>query len=139
MHKNIESQIDHLNGLPEDRIPVLRIPALTKDTNIAGDIFGGWIMSQVDLAGSIPAMLRAKGRVVTVAVTSMTFLKPVLIGDLISLYADVQSIRRTSITVEISAYAQRNPLAPECLLISKACLVYVAVNEQGQPRPVESD
>jgi len=128
--------MDTQYGLPEDRSPVLRVPATPIDTSFSGDIFGGWIMSQVDIGGSIPALLKAKGQVVTVAVNSMTFLKPVYVGDMISVYADISKIGRTSITVDIEVYAQRNPENTETVLVSEAQLVYVAVDEKGRPRPV---
>ncbi|MBA2492471.1 MAG: acyl-CoA thioesterase [Gammaproteobacteria bacterium] len=126
----------HTIGLPADRIPVLRIPATPAHTNLGGDIFGGWIMSQVDIAGSIPAVLRAKGRVVTVAVNSMTFLKPVMVGDILSVYAEIGSIGNSSLRVDIEVYAQRNPVDPECIKISDAQLTYVAIDGNGRPRPV---
>jgi acyl-CoA thioesterase YciA len=90
--------MDHKIGLPEDKEPVLRVPATPAHTNAGGDIFGGWLMSQIDIAGSIPAVLRAKGRVVTVSVESMTFIQPVKVGDLVSIYAEVQKTGRSSIT-----------------------------------------
>ena len=125
--------------LPPDRIPELRIPATPAHTNSGGDIFGGWIMSQIDIAGAIPAVLRAKGRVVTVAVKHMSFLTPVYVGDMLSLYADITHIGRTSMTVDVEAYAERNPAAPACVKVSEAQLVYVAVDGNGQPRPVDAD
>ena len=124
----------HDYGLPQGQVPVLRVPATPAHTTAGGDIFGGWIMSQVDIAGSIPAVLRAKGRVVTVAVNSMTFLTPVSVGDILSLYANVSTVGRTSITVDVEVFAQRNPTTPECVRVSQAQLTYVAVNEQGRPR-----
>lgn len=126
----------HDEGLPAHRIPVLRVPATPAHTNQGGDIFGGWIMSQVDIAGSIPAVLRAKGRVVTVAVNSMTFLKPVFVGDILSLYAEVVEVGETSLQVSIEVYAQRNPVQPQCIKISDARLTYVAVDNQGKPRSI---
>ncbi len=128
--------IDHTMGLPAGRIPVLRVPATPAHTNAGGDIFGGWIMGQIDIAGSIPAVLRAKGRVVTVAVNSMTFLKPVYVGDILSLYAEVTSVGRTSMIVDVQVYAQRNPLSPECVTVSEAQLTYVSIDEQGKPKPL---
>ncbi len=128
--------IDHEQGLPAHRIPVLRVPATPAHTNLGGDIFGGWIMSQVDIAGSIPAVLRARGRVVTVAVNAMTFLKPVFVGDILSLYADVIEVGHTSLQVGVEVYAQRNPVKPECIKISDARLTYVAIDDKGRPRPV---
>jgi acyl-CoA thioesterase YciA len=124
----------HATGLPADRIPVLRVPATPAHTNLGGDIFGGWIMSQVDIAGSIPAVLRAKGRVVTVAVNSMTFLKPVMVGDILSLYAEVAEVGTSSLRVNVEVYAQRNPVEPVCMKISDARLTYVAIDNNGRPR-----
>ncbi|MGH8501937.1 MAG: acyl-CoA thioesterase [Gammaproteobacteria bacterium] len=126
----------HTTGLPADRIPVLRVPATPAHTNLGGDIFGGWIMSQVDIAGSIPAVLRAKGRVVTVAVNSMTFLKPVMVGDILSLYAEVAEVGTSSLRVNVEVYAQRNPIEPVCMKISDAKLTYVAIDNKGRPRAV---
>jgi len=126
----------HDQGLPEGCIPVLRVPATPAHTNLGGDIFGGWIMSQVDIAGSIPAVLRAKSRVVTVAVNTMTFLKPVCVGGILSLYADVLEVGHTSLQVSIEVYPQRNPVKPECIKISDARLTYVAIDDQGRPRTV---
>ena len=92
--------------LPEAQ-PVLRTVPMPADTNYAGDIFGGWIMSQVDMAGSIPAIRRARGRIATVAVNSFVFKQPVFVGDLVSFYADIIKVGRTSITVDVAVYAQR--------------------------------
>ena len=128
--------MNHTQGLPEGRDPVLKIPATPAHTNAGGDIFGGWLMSQIDIAGSIPAVLRAKGRVVTASVKSLTFLKPVLVGDLISIYAEISRVGRSSITVVVEAYAQRNAKSPECVKVSEAELVYVAIDNNGRPQPV---
>src|SRR5258706_14907852 len=87
--------------LPTDREPTLRSVPMPADANSSGDIFGGWVMSQVDLAGSIPAIRRARGRVATIAVNSFVFRKPVMVGDILSLYADVVKVGRTSITVNV--------------------------------------
>jgi acyl-CoA thioesterase YciA len=128
--------MNHTQGLPEGRDPVLKIPATPAHTNAGGDIFGGWLMSQIDIAGSIPAVLRAKGRVVTASVKSLAFLKPVLVGDLISIYAEISRVGRSSITVVVEAYAQRNAKSPECVKVSEAELVYVAIDNNGRPHPV---
>jgi acyl-CoA thioesterase YciA len=122
--------------LPHDKQPALRVVPMPSDANHVGDIFGGWIMSQVDIAGSIPAMRRARGRVATVAVKSFLFKKPVFIGDLVSLYADIVRIGRTSITVDVEVFAQRNPLDIECVKVTEATLTYVAVDENRKPRVV---
>src|SRR5690606_13404181 len=97
-------------SLPEGRMPVLRVMPMPADANVHGDVFGGWIMSQVDIAGSLPAVRRANGRVATVAVNSFVFKQPVFVGDLLSFYADVVKVGRTSITVFVEVYAQRNRL-----------------------------
>ena len=120
--------------LPQGVEPVMRVPATPMQANSGGDIFGGWLMSQVDIAGSIPAVMRARGRVVTVAVKEMTFLKPVYVGDMVSLYAAVAETGRSSVTVDVQVYAQRNPAALETHKISDARLTYVAVDEKGKPR-----
>jgi acyl-CoA thioesterase YciA len=109
---------------------------MPRDTNPAGDIFGGWIMSQVDIAGSIAAIRRAQGRVVTVAVNEFQFHKPVYVGDLVSCYADVVHVGNTSLTVFVEVFAQRNRGAEECVKVTQAKLTYVAIDEQRKPRPV---
>jgi acyl-CoA thioesterase YciA len=122
-------------GLP-DREPTLRVVPMPSDANYVGDIFGGWIMSQVDIAGSIPALRRANGRVATVAVNSFTFRQPVLVGDLVSFYAKVLRVGNTSITVDVEVYAQRRRLKEECVKVTEAVLTYVAVDDNRKPRPV---
>jgi len=106
------------------------------DANQHGDIFGGWIMAQVDIAGSIPAARLARGRVATVAVNSFLFKQPVFVGDLISLYAEVVRVGRTSITVNVEVYAQRKPAREEVVKVTEATLTYVAVDENRRPRVV---
>ena len=122
--------------LPHDKQPALRVVPMPSDANFVGDIFGGWIMSQVDIAGSIPAIRRARGRVATVAVNSFTFKQPVFVGDLVSLYADIVRVGRTSITVDVEVFAQRRPLENECVKVTEATLTYVAVDENRKPRVV---
>lgn len=121
--------------LPQ-REPTIRVVAMPSDANYAGDIFGGWLMGQVDLAGSIPALHRARGRVVTVAVNSFVFRQPVLVGDLVSFYAKIVKIGRTSITVDVEVYSQRDPERPTCVKVTEAVLTYVAVDENRKPRVV---
>ncbi|WP_392388518.1 acyl-CoA thioesterase [Cupriavidus campinensis] len=104
------------------------------DANVHGDVFGGWIMSQVDIAGSIPAVERAQGRVATVAVNSFLFKHPVMVGDLVSFYADIVKTGRTSITVSVEVYAQRMRHSNECVKVTEATLTYVATDETRQPR-----
>ena len=120
--------------LPAHRIAVLRMMPMPSDANIHGDVFGGWIMSHVDIAGAVPAMRRAAGRVATVAVTSFVFKQPVFVGDLVSFYADITRTGKTSITVEVEVYCERNRLQREVVKVTEATLVYVATDEQRKPR-----
>ncbi len=126
------------NRLPAGKEPALRVVPMPSDANSTGDIFGGWVMSQVDIAGSIPAIRAAKGRVATIAVNSFHFKAPVLIGDLVSFYAEVEKVGRTSITVRVEVYAQRNPVREECVRVTEAVLTYVAVDANRQPRVVSA-
>ncbi len=121
--------------LPQ-REPTLRVAAMPSDANYTGDIFGGWLMGQVDIAGSIPAVHRAKGRVATVAVNSFVFKQPIFIGDLVSFYTRIVKVGTTSVTVDVEVYAQRNPSNPQCVKVTEATLTYVAVGEDRKPRPV---
>lgn len=121
--------------LPKDRIPVIRVPAMPADANAGGSIFGGWIMSHVDIAGSLPALKRAKGPVVTRAVESFEFKKPVFIGDLISCYADIISEGKTSIKVRVEVYSQSVTKGEVvCNKVTEAVLVYVAIGDDRRPR-----
>jgi acyl-CoA thioesterase YciA len=122
--------------LPEGKDPTLRVIPMPSDASHTGDIFGGWIMSQVDLAGSIPAVRLAKGRVATIAVNSFTFKQPVFVGDVVSFYAEVIKVGRTSITVDVTVYAQRRPEREECVKVTEAVLTYVAVDNERRPRVV---
>ena len=122
--------------LPVGKEPTLRVVPMPADSNSSGDIFGGWVMSQVDIAGSIPAIRRARGRVATVAVNSFVFRQPVMVGDLVSFYAEIVKVGRTSITVSVEVYVQRNPEKVETVKVTEATLTYVAVDKQGRPRVV---
>ncbi len=124
--------------LPRGKEPALRVVPMPSDANFNGDIFGGWIMSQVDIAGSIPAVRMARGRIATVAVNSFTFKQPVLVGDLVSFYADIVRVGRTSITVAVEVYAQRRS-QHQVVKVTEATLTYVAVDGQGRPREVNSE
>jgi acyl-CoA thioesterase YciA len=115
-------------------MPALRVTPMPADANFHGDIFGGWIMSQVDIAGAIPASRRARGRVATVAVNSFVFKEPVLIGDVVSIYATIERTGRTSITVGVEVYAQRNPDEEIVVKVTEASLTYVAVGPDRRPR-----
>jgi len=119
--------------LPDEE-PALRVVPMPADANYHGDIFGGWIMSQVDIAGSVPASRRARGRIATVAVNSFVFKQPVLIGDLVSFYARITRVGRTSITVDVEVFAQRDPVKQKCVRVTEASLTYVAVGPERKPR-----
>lgn len=124
------------NTPPVSGTPAIRVMAMPADTNAAGDIFGGWLMSQVDIAGSIVARRRAGGRVVTVAVNSFEFRMPVFVGDIISCYAEITRTGRTSLTVNVKAYAERLDAGNVSLLVTQADLTYVAVDQDRMPRPL---
>src|SRR4249920_2929074 len=110
-----------------DRAPTLRVVPMPADANQHGDIFGGWVMSQVDIAGGVLAAQRARGRVATVAVNSFVFKQPVLIGDVVTFYAEIVRVGRTSITVDVEVYAQRDPGRELTVKVTEASLTYVAV------------
>lgn len=117
-----------------DGMPTLRVLPMPADANVHGDVFGGWIMAQVDIAGAIPAMRRANGRVGTVAVNSFVFKQPVFVGDLLSFYAKIVKTGTTSITVTVEVYAERNRLQAEIVKVTEATLTYVATGENRRPR-----
>jgi acyl-CoA thioesterase YciA len=115
---------DQIVTLPH-REPTIRVAAMPSDANYSGDMFGGWIMGQVH---------RAKGRVVTVAVNSFVFKEPIFMGDIVSFYAGIIKVGRTSITVDVQVYAQRTPAKPVCVKVTEAVLTYVAIGEDRKPR-----
>lgn len=123
----------NINSLPEG-MPTLRVMPMPSDANIHGDVFGGWIMAQVDIAGALPAVRRANGRVGTVAVNSFVFKQPVFVGDLLSFYAKIVKTGRTSITVNVEVYAERNRLQADIVKVTEATLTYVATGEDRRPR-----
>jgi len=123
------------SNLPEG-MPTLRVMPLPADANIHGDVFGGWIMAQVDIAGALPAVRRANGRVGTVAVNSFVFKQPVFVGDLLSFYAKIVKTGNTSITVNVEVYAERNRLQAEVVKVTEATLTYVATDDHRRPRPL---
>ncbi|SDD83041.1 acyl-CoA thioesterase [Paraburkholderia lycopersici] len=118
------------------KAPALRVVPQPSDANVHGDVFGGWIMAQVDIAGSIPASRRANGRVATVAVNSFVFKQPVFVGDLLSFYAEIIRTGTTSVTVEVEVYAQRMRLQEEVVKVTEATLTYVATGTDRRPRPL---
>jgi len=119
-----------------DMEPVLRVVPMPADVNAAGDVFGGWVMAQVDIAGAIPAWRRARGRIATVAVNSFLFKEPISVGDLVSFYASIVKTGRTSITVDVQVFAERNPAQPIVVKVTEAILTYVCLNADGSKRPV---
>lgn len=123
-------------NLPDEQ-PVLRIVPMPADTNAHGTIFGGWVMAQVDIAGSIPAWDRAQGPVVTVAVNSFVFKEPVFVGDIVSFFARVLKVGRTSVTVDVEVYAQRGRAGKKDIVkVTEARLTYVAVDANRKPKAI---
>lgn len=114
----------------------LRVVPQPSDANLYGDVFGGWIMAQVDIAGSVSASRRANGRVATVAVDSFLFKQPVFVGDLLSFYTTVIRVGTTSVTVDVEVFAQRNKLGDETVKVTEAKLTFVATDAQRRPRPL---
>ena len=115
--------------------PTLRVVPMPSDSNSNGDIFGGWIMSQVDIAGAIPVVQLVDGRVATVAVNSFVFKQPVFIGDLVSFYATIKKIGTTSVTVNVEVFAQRKARM-EIVKVTDANLTYVHIDKNGKPKPI---
>jgi len=121
---------------PSDRQPVLRVIPMPKDANLHGDVFGGWIMAQVDIAGAVPATRRAGGRVATVAVNAFQFKEPVFVGDLLSFYASIVKVGRTSLTISVEVYAERRRMEADVIKVTEATLTYVATDENRRSRPL---
>ncbi len=121
------------------RHSTLRVVPMPADLNQNGDVFGGWVMAQVDVAGAIPAMRRARGRVATVSVNSFLFKQPVSVGDIVSLYADIVRVGRTSITVKVEVYAERNYVNPIIVKVTEAELTYVAIDMDGRKRELPAE
>ena len=124
--------------LPE-RQPALRVVPMPADLNQNGDVFGGWVMAQVDVAGAIPAMRRARGRVATVSVNSFQFRQAISVGDIVSFYAEIVHVGRTSITVCVEVFAERNHADPITVRVTQAELTYVAIDESGGKREVPAE
>ena len=130
----LASPFMHPNEMPSERELVLRVMPMPADANANGDIFGGWIMAQVDIAASILPSRISRGRVTTVAVKEFLFKQPVSVGDLLSFYSKVQRIGRTSITVQVEVYAERDPQHPQVVKVTEAELTFVAIDDMGKPR-----
>lgn len=126
--------IDRPAELTSDYELTYRVAAMPADTNYKGDIFGGWIMSQVDIAGSVLAVRETQGRVATVAVKEFRFIAPVLVGDLVSCYAIVTATGKTSITIHIEVYAAPQAQNPTLSRVAEATIAYVALDDAGKPR-----
>lgn len=134
---SFQSDKTHPEGLQlPSGAPELRMMTMPRDLNPAGDVFGGWIMSQADVAGAITAHRLARGRVVTVAVNAFTFRQPVSVGDVVSFYTEIVKTGTTSITVDVEVFAERDPCAPKVVKVTEATLTYVALDEEGNKRPV---
>ena len=127
------------SGVSPDSELAMRVIPMPADSNANGDIFGGWIMAQVDLAGAVLASRIARGRIVTVAVNQFIFKQPVSIGDLLSFYARVERIGRSSVTVHMEVYAERNPEDPVVAKVTEASLTNVAIDRQGNKREIPHD
>ena len=121
--------------LPDSQ-PTLRLMTMPSDLNPNGDVFGGWVMSQVDIAGGVAAMRRARGRVTTVAVNAFQFKQPISVGDVVSFYSTITKVGRTSITVDVAVYAERNFFKPITVKVTEAILTYVAIDASGEKREV---
>ena len=122
--------------LPTDKELVLKVIPMPADCNANGDIFGGWVMAQVDLAGSVIPARHAQGRMATVAVNEFVFKQPVRVGDILSFFAAVTRIGRTSITVQVEVYAERFQAQGQYIKVTEASLTYVAIDDSGKPRPI---
>jgi acyl-CoA thioesterase YciA len=123
------------SGQPPRAEPALRAIAMPADANPHGDIFGGWLLSQMDLAGGMAATRRAKGRTATVAITAMTFHRPVFVGDEVTCYAEIVKVGRTSITVKVESWVRRG-IGEEQIAVTEGIFTYVAVGDDRRPRPV---
>ncbi len=122
--------------LPTDKDLVLKVIPMPADCNANGDIFGGWVMAQVDLAGAVMAARAVKGRMATVAVNEFIFKQPVRVGDILSFYSHVSRVGNTSITVQVEVFAERFQTQGNYIKVTEASLTYVAIDESGKPRPI---
>ena len=146
MNDAMKDGLSHVNAMTQDSSPVqpyagqrelvLRVMPMPADSNANGDIFGGWIMAQVDIAGSIMPARLSRGRVTTVAVNEFVFKQPVSIGDLLSFYATITRLGRTSITVHVEVMAERDPETLHVVKVTEANLTYVAIDREGKPRAI---
>ena len=126
-----------LKSLPADMDLVLKVIPMPADVNANGDIFGGWVMAQCDLAGSVIPARYARGRMATVAVNEFVFKQPVRLGDILSFYSKLVKVGRTSITVTVEVFAERFKAQGEYLKVTQATFTYVAIDDNGRPRAIE--
>jgi acyl-CoA thioesterase YciA len=126
-------------ALPTDQELVLKVIPMPADCNANGDIFGGWVMAQVDLAGAVLPARHVRGRMATVAVNEFIFKQAVKVGDILSFFSRVVRIGRTSISVTVEVFAERFSRQGEYIKVTQATLTYVAIDEQGRPRPIPKD
>ena len=120
------------------RDPIVRTVPQPADMNGNGDIFGGWVLSQMDVAGGALAAKVARGRVATVAITAMTFVEPIKVGDMVSIYGEVEKIGRTSITIDLETVVQRRTGTTD-IRVTHGTFVFVAIDEEGKPRAVPGE
>jgi len=132
-------QLGAYDEINRDKELVLKVVPMPADCNANGDIFGGWVMAQCDIAAAIPAMRLARGRIATVAVNSFLFKQPVSVGDVVSFFAEVVDTGRTSIKVRVEVYAERHPAQPITVKVTEAVLTYVAINQHGVKRELPND
>lgn len=133
MSESIRSQD---SAIPADHELVLKVIPMPADCNANGDIFGGWVMAQVDLAGAVLPARRVRGRIATVAVNEFIFKQPVRVGDILSFYADITRVGNTSITVDVQVFAERLREDNASLKVTQATLTYVAIDDSGKPRTI---
>lgn len=126
----------HFDAPPNDRHASVSTVAMPRDTNALGDIFGGWLMSNADIAGAILAYRRAGGRVVTVAVDDFVFIKPVVVGDLVSFYTDIRRVGRTSCAIDVTMFAESDWGGEDVRRVATATMTYVHVGDQRRPIPI---
>ena len=124
--------------LPTDQELVLKVVPMPADCNANGDIFGGWVMAQVDIAGSVLPARLVRGRMATVAVNEFIFKQPVRVGDILSFFARITRVGRTSVTVKVEVFAERYRSQGEYSKVTEAQLTYVAIDEQGKPHPIDT-
>ena len=125
-----------MTALPTDKSLVLKVIPMPADCNANGDIFGGWVMAQVDLAGSVLPARVAQGRLATVAVNEFIFKQPVRVGDILSFFSSITRVGNTSITVQVEVFAERFNAQGAYIKVTEASLTYVAIDDQGKPRPI---